>query len=255
MPTGPFDYAGARAAFETHGASVQQGGSQGSLQIVSDPDGPGRVLRAFYPKNEVGSAYLFFVNLAEGSRAPYGWKEGEMSMRIRFGSGFEMDALGVKLPGLAARPTVDSPVVSGGRDVEGMSARTTQMGTSNPHNKSGDSRFGQYLYHMNRDASAQKGQKFGEQFAYQGPGLVSDRWYEVRSRIVMNDPGKANGVAQSWVDGKKVLHETGLEFRSHDGYGVNVLFMHSMVGGNTDDWAHSRDEVIYVDDFKVHVGQ
>jgi len=44
--------------------------------------------------------------------------------------------------------------------------------------------------------------------------LQRGRWYCLEQMIRANDPGKANGEAAAWLDGKLILHFTGLRWRT-----------------------------------------
>jgi hypothetical protein len=236
-----------RSQFETHGAVVHNAEDDDlkQLSIVPDPEGSGRVLQTLLPPRQVGGVMNFFVNLED----PPGFEEAWLSYRVRFGDGFDWEPLGGKIPGLAGRPTHNDPVPSGGREVGGFSARGSFR--SGMSETGGNPTLTQYIYHQNRDRN------WGEQNIYtdpegRHPALEENQWYEITTRVVMNDPGRRNGSVEAWLDGVKMLSAERFEFRDDDSWAVNVLFMAGFMGGANQQWFHDQAETIYYDDFTVH---
>jgi len=251
-PTGQLTAATLRAQFEANGAHVPyaEGKNLSALSVVADPQGSGRVLLATIPAGMVGGVMNFPVNIIQ--EGP-GYNEAYLSYRLRFGDGFDFSPNGGKLPGLAGGPSkgnLNKVFPAGCKEVtgdNGFSARG--MWNSSLSESKGEPILDQYVYHKN------KTHRCGDPMVYRGPSgmttLQDNRWYEVTHRVVMNDPGKRNGIVEAWMDGEKVLSRSDMEFRNTDDWGINVLYMAGFFGGNDSAWAHDRVEKMYYDDFVV----
>jgi len=80
--------------------------------------------------------------------------------------------------------------------------------------------------------------------------LESGRWYQITQRIKMNDPSVGNGVIQMWLDGELVHDEQNMIFRHTDTLKIDLMYFSTFFGGN-EDWATSKDETVYFDDFVI----
>ncbi|PIE91565.1 MAG: hypothetical protein CR997_00300 [Acidobacteria bacterium] len=94
---------------------------------------------------------------------------------------------------------------------------------------------------------------------YVGPWPVirfeDDRWYRLKLRVKLNDPGLRNGAIQTWIDDELVLNMTGFEFAiagaNPDDYLLKYFLFQTFHGGGDDSWAPSEDVYAYYDSFKV----
>jgi hypothetical protein len=101
-----------------------------------------------------------------------------------------------------------------------------------------------YLYHM--DQPTQYGQDFqlAHTFAY-------GQWHRITQRVKLNTPGQKNGEVQVWVGSKQVLFLQNLRFRTTDAVKIDRYYFSTFFGGDTSDWAPTKDEVLAFDRFKV----
>jgi hypothetical protein len=57
-------------------------------------------------------------------------------------------------------------------------------------------------------------------------------WYDVTARIVLNDPGKNNGILEYFVNGKLVASFTNFRFRDYSDVKINMIDMSNFFGGS-----------------------
>lgn len=56
----------------------------------------------------------------------------------------------------------------------------------------------------------------------------SGRWICVEARLKLNTPGRKDGLAALWVDGRLDAERSGLDFRgTYEGHGINAVFLES----------------------------
>ncbi|GEM_PF-432848 len=79
----------------------------------------------------------------------------------------------------------------------------------------------------------------------------SGRWYTITNRIVMNTPGKHNGIVQTWIDEELVLNRSNMRFRDVDTLGIDQMSISTFFGGCDDSWAPSSNQYIWFDDFQL----
>lgn len=203
--------------------------------VVPNPEG-GRMLRSRLPQGKIGNSINFRVFLDRS------YPEAYLTYRVRFGSSFDFSRNGGKLPGLAGGPEGNSPKSC--EPVDGTNGFSARM----MWHRGGD--LDMYVYHPDKPGDC------GENFAFQGLRLTDDRWYIIQQRIVMNTPGRRDGLIEGWVDGVKRISHKDIRFRGHgvDDWGVNQLMFHTYFGGNVHKgWVHKRDEFMYYDDIVVSV--
>jgi parallel beta-helix repeat protein len=82
--------------------------------------------------------------------------------------------------------------------------------------------------------------------------LESGRWYSIRQRVKMNEPGVSNGILQIWLDGKLVHDQNDVLFRTTGDFSIDQMYFSTFFGGN-EDWRTSKDETVYFDDFEIKV--
>ena len=123
----------------------------------------------------------------------------------------------------------------------------------NVHSKHG---FRLYSYHLNRRS------RFGQQgapVARWTPGRWhTGRWHNIEMEVVMNTPGRANGYAQIWLDGRNRRTMNNLMFRRSGGssrnWGIRGLFWNEMWGGdesNRKNWS-PRNQKMWYKDYRLY---
>jgi hypothetical protein len=235
-PVGPYTVAQLRAGWND--PSWENGVSAGRVEIVAAPLAySGRSLCVRYPRGGVGPG-------AGGAqwqlRLGKSYTELYCSYRIRFGDGFDF-VKGGKLPGLAGGEANTGGNRPNGRD--GWSARMMWR-------KGG--RAVQYLYHPDQPTiyGLDLPWDVGGQRLF-APGV----WHRVEHRVVMNTPGRQDGLVQAWFDGVLALDTGNLRFRDVDSFAIDLFYFSTFFGGNDASWAPTRDESVCFDDFVIAGGR
>ncbi|EJD36093.1 hypothetical protein AURDEDRAFT_74614 [Auricularia subglabra TFB-10046 SS5] len=70
-------------------------------------------------------------------------------------------------------------------------------------------------------------------------------WTVVAERVRLNTPGQTDGEIELWVDGKSVIHATGLAIRSSASSTFRGVHCQTFFGGSTADWASPVDQFAY----------
>jgi len=147
------------------------------------------------------------------------------------------------LPGLSGGTSPGGGKKSDGSD--GFSARIMWR-------ENGD--IFQYMYWMERVPE----KKWGDDLPWidisgnsQPFKFILGQWHTLKTEITMNNPGKRDGKIISWFNGKLALSYSGA-FRA-DGatFGIDNFNFTTFFGGNTPDWAPTKDETVYFSEFKI----
>lgn len=210
-----------------------------NTQVIRDPSGKfSKVLRVHYPassasptvsrrdKAPLGGAQ-FYANLRMSPRNSL-----RLSYYVRFSDNFDF-VKGGKLPGLFG-----GMGASGGNTPNGSDAFSTRF----MWRRNGDGEVYAYL-----PTSSEYGTSIGRgRWRFQ-PG----RWYRLEQEVRLNQPGKKNGRIRVWLDGRQVLDQSGLTFRTTEQLKLEGIFFSTFFGGNDRSWATRRN--VYVDfaDFSV----
>lgn len=172
-----------------------------------------------------------------------------MEYDITFPIGFNFTN-GFKLPGLAGWPTNPATgnrryqPVSGGSEVTGTSGFSARYMTG----VQGMSAL--YLYAA--DKTGKWGGCNGCNFNNNRNKVFhAGRTHRVGQQIIMNTPGKANGIARVWLDGKLVVEKTDIYFRDVSWVKNDTLWLISFFGGDHEGWAPRKDERLSI--CNVHV--
>ncbi|MFK7895252.1 MAG: polysaccharide lyase [Myxococcota bacterium] len=233
------------------GAPGETGIEEGRATIVSGDAAfnGGRSLRLLYPKGSVGAVgpsgggAEWRMNLGQSHDELY------LSYRIRFGADFDF-VLGGKLPGLAGGAGNTGGNTPNGTD--GWSARMMWV-TYGP--APGDRANAiQYVYHPDQPGTFGHNIRWDDTADGSWAEFEADRWYSFQHRIIMNTPGQYDGAIQAWLDGELVLDMDGLRFRDVATLGVDQLLFSTFFGGGSANWAPTKDEFIFFDDFVVSTG-
>lgn len=174
-----------------------------------------------------------------------GYNELYFSYKIKFSSGFTNRNLHGKLPGLSGGSSNGGGDLPTGKD--GWSGRYMFHGTS--------IKFYLYypdLYKVYGDARPVAGKEYYGNGPTLNPGftLKTGVWYTVTQRIVMNTPGKADGLVEGFIDGKLCASQTGIRFRDISTLMIDRIYFANFFGGSGE--PPSKTETISFDDFVVY---
>ena len=142
--------------------------------------------------------------------------------------------LGGKLPGIGNKNANTGGNKPNGYD--GWSVRAMW-------NKQGQ--LGQYVYHVDQS------KEYGEFMQWNMPAISKGQWHHIQTTVKLNTPKQFNGIIQTTVDGKQVLNKENLRFRMVSGLEIERFLFSSFFGGSGKQWAPTKDEVLYLDDFVI----
>lgn len=86
---------------------------------------------------------------------------------------------------------------------------------------------------------------YGMSLARGAFNFTAGDWTVVAERVRLNAPGKTDGEIELWVDGKSVIHATGLSIRSSLSSTFRGVHCQTFFGGSTADWASPTDQFAY----------
>lgn len=157
----------------------------------------------------------------EGSRPA-----GELQYTVLFEPGFEF-AKGGKLPGLCGGPKT----ITGGDRCTGYDGWSARLMWRR------DGRGQAYLYHPRMKSKYGDELDFPPEFRFPGGQPVG-----VRIEVVMNSPGKLDGVLRVWTAlpgaaEQLMVERTDLEWTKESRIGVDSLLFNVFHGGNDASWA------------------
>ena len=89
-------------------------------------------------------------------------------------------------------------------------------------------------------------QENGEQIRF-NPG----QWHTVVHQIVMNTPGKHDGMLRGFFDGQLVLEIDDLRFRDTDDFAIDGFLLSTFFGGGDTSWQSTAEETVYFDNFQI----
>ncbi|MCA9598971.1 MAG: hypothetical protein KC776_36930 [Myxococcales bacterium] len=234
-PTGP--YTKSAMDLEWTGLKWAQGLTEGRVDIVEGAEAhSGKSLRILYPKGGVGpgeGGAQWLVNL------PKSFDELYVSYWVKFGTGFDF-VKGGKIPGLGGGANN-----TGGSKPDGTDGWSGRM----MWRTGGDAV--QYLYHPDQPTI------YGEDLGYDIGGqrsFVPGEWVQVEHHFVMNTPGQHDGIVEAWWNGQKAMERTDIRYRDVDTFAIDVFYFSTFFGGSGADWAATKDEYTYFDDFVISTG-
>ncbi len=218
--------------------------SQGSwgmqnLRVLSEPQGKHvKFLRTFYPKGSASPTVTrqqgapvgggqFYASLGITPRHAL-----RLSYAVRFSSNFDF-VKGGKLPGLFGGTATSGGTIPNGTN--GVSTRYMWR-----HNGSGE------VYAYLPGAS-----DYGVSIGRGNWQFIPGRWHQITQEVVLNQPNQQDGRIRVWFDGKLVLDERNLLFRTSDRLKLEGIFFSTFFGGNDASWASRRDVTVDFADFKV----
>ena len=102
-----------------------------------------------------------------------------------------------------------------------------------------------YVYHQ-----AQTSQ-YGEGGQWKSAIIKPGEWLNITIRVVMNTPGKTDGIMEGWINGKLAFSSQHYMFRSKWETGIHKIEFHSFFGGDGDQYSAKQDEFIDYDNLTV----
>jgi hypothetical protein len=212
-----------------------------NLEVISDPTHQfQQVLRVYYPEGSASPKVSREKNRPLGGTQFYAnlnivpTDALKLSYYVRFSDDFEF-VKGGKLPGLFG-----GTETSGGDIPDGTNGFSTRL----MWRRDGDGEVYAYL-----PTSKNYGTSIGRGSWQFIPGL----WHHIEQEIILNTPDQKDGEIRVWVDGKLVIDEDNLTFRTTEDLKIEGIFFSTFFGGGSASWATPKD--VYVDfaNFSVSV--
>ena len=196
-----------------------------------------QVLRVRYPAESASPAVnrktgaplggaQFYTNL------PSAQDSVRLSYYVRFSKPFDF-VKGGKLPGLFG-----GTETSGGDNPDGTNGFSTRF----MWRKKGQGELYAYL-----PTSSKYGTSIGRGKWSFTPGT----WHRLEQQVDLNHPQKKDGRVQVWLDGKKVLDQSKLQFRTTDALKIEGIFFSTFFGGNDSSWATPKDVTVDFANFSI----
>lgn len=205
--------------------------------VAIQPGEHGPSMKVRYPKNSINPSSDDDHPLGGAGfvakLAPSGTTEACLRYHIRFEDGFEF-MRGGKLPGLYGG---DAP--SGGQSVDGTNGFSMRL----MWRRDGEGEVYAYV--------ANKRKKYGESVGRGNWVFDTGRWIEVEQEIVLNDPDEADGIVRLWIDGRQVIEQSDIVYRTVDDVAVDGLMFSTFFGGSSRKWASPKDQHIEFAGFEL----
>ncbi len=201
---------------------------------VIDENG-NKFIRVNYPQGGVGpheGGAQWQVDFKDGFGTDY--DELYVSYKVRFAKGFD-PVKGGKLPGM-----LGGQGNTGGKRANGYDGWSARMMWRT------EAAAVFYVYHADMSGKYGDVYEWGEVETQLFP---AGKWVQVEHRIVMNSPGDKNGVLQGWYNGVLAFDKRDMRYRKVDSFAIDGFYFSTFFGGNSDDWAPTRNETIDFDDF------
>lgn len=212
-----------------------------NISLVKDSsDNFGQVLRVRYPAGSASPSVSRKNNVSIGGAqffADLGMSPTntlKLSYYLRFSENFDF-VKGGKLPGLFG-----GTEVSGGEKPDGTNGFSTRF----MWRKNGDGELYAYL---------PSSKKYGTSIGRGNWQFVPGKWHHLEQEVKLNNPSSNDGEVTVWLDGKKVLEERGITFRTTDALKIEGLFFSTFFGGGDASWATPKD--VFVDFAKFSVNE
>ncbi len=230
------------------GPTNKNKGAYGGMKYREDYRGSGNVVRTTLTKGKTihssgaGRGNVLMIKL------PHAYDSACMSYDVRFSAGFDFSA-GGKLPGFVgvAPGTSPSTPAGGGSTAHGWSGRLMWLGSKMwklVRDADRSNMVVTYLYHPGQDREYGDNVSWGSSFT---PGV----WHRVRQCHTMNKVGRADGVLQTWFDGKLVLDQHHVVYRTDPKVHITNFDWSIFRGGDSSAWAGSRTAYVDLDNLKI----
>ncbi len=155
-----------------------------------------------------------------------------LSYMVRFPTNFDF-VKGGKLPGLYGG---EAP--SGGEDVSGENGFSMRL----MWREEGEGELYPYVVGF-------EGESVGRGFWRFPLG----QWVTIEQEIILNDPGQENGIARLWIDGRPVLEQQNIVYRTSPTVTIDGLMFSTFFGGTGEGWRTPRDQYVDFAAFRFYV--
>ncbi|MDX6750947.1 hypothetical protein SH611_14085 [Geminicoccaceae bacterium 1502E] len=124
-----------------------------------------------------------------------------------------------------------------------------------PHNEVGAG-IGLYSYHLNRREPVSGGAQYGQGMIGEEVSIPTGRWVRVEHEIILDRPGRTDGVTRLRIDGRLVLERFKITFRRDFRWGIRGIHLLDMWGGRPEDPRNQspRDQRIWYRDWRLWAG-
>ncbi|WP_231489509.1 polysaccharide lyase [Billgrantia saliphila] len=78
------------------------------------------------------------------------------------------------------------------------------------------------------------------------------RWISVEQELILNTPGKEDGLVRLWIDGWPILERRDLVYRTQSDVGIDGLMFSTFFGGTGEKWRTPRDQHVDFAAFRLH---
>ena len=233
------------------GSTNSDTGAYLGMTYRKDYRGSGNVVRTTLAKDK----YILSKGEGRGNvlmvKLPKSYDSACMSYDVRFAAGFDFSA-GGKLPGfVGVAPGVSATTpTGGGSSAHGFSGRLMWLGSKMwkfVRDADRSNMAVTYLYHPGQVRQWGDNVSWGASFK---PGV----WHTVKQCNVMNTIGKADGVLQTWFDGKLVMQQTDVVYRTDPNVHITHFDWSIFRGGDNADWASSTVGYVDMDNLKITAG-
>ncbi len=196
----------------------------GQLIVTSEAPG-GTMLRVAYP---AGSASKRADGEDGGMQAYLQMSDGPkdelyLQYLVRFQPDFDF-VKGGKLPGLYGGTVTGGQTIPDGTD--GFSTRYMWR-------SGGDGEVYAYL-----PTSVDHGTSLGRGCWF----FPTNQWVAIEQRVKLNTPGASDGEVTVWQNGRQMLHQRGLTYRTTEQLKIDGLFFSTFFGGGDGSWATPVDQ-------------
>ncbi len=239
-PRPKLEASNAKASIREDYASIRDWGTEKNVLLIpalaTGLGEPG--LRVRYPQDSSSPSDADKADVPRGGLGFY-TREAELratdraclKYHVRFEPGFDF-VRGGKLPGLYGG---DAP--SGGDEVTGKNGFSMRF----MWREDGQGELYEYVVD---DEGASIGRGWWT--------FPTGRWVSLEQEIVLNAPGKADGLARVWVDGKPVLEQRNIEYRTSEDVAIDGLMFSSFFGGTGQSWRSPRDQSVDFAAFRIY---
>jgi hypothetical protein len=227
------------------GSTTKSVGAYDDLSIINDDRG-GKAIRTIlrantYKQSGKGdNGNNLFVNLPANT-----YDNACISYDIRFDAKFGW-SYGGKLPGLeGVAPGVSPGTPSGGNSTTlGWSGRMMWVGPG-AYKWAGPTNMAvSYMYHPGQ------ADKYGDNVKW-NKAFIAGTWHTVKQCYIMNTPGKADGVLQTWMDGTQIINNTNYTYRTRGDVHISHLMFTIFRGGHDANWASDHDGFVDIDNMII----
>ena len=184
-------------------------------------------------------------------KLPGSYDSACMSYDVRFAAPFDFSA-GGKLPGFVGVAPGTKPTTpeGGGSTAHGWSGRLMWLGAKMwkfVRDADRTNMVVTYLYHPGQSREYGDNVSWGSSFT---PGV----WHHVRQCHVMNTVGRADGVLQTWFDGRLVMEDDSVVYRTDPKVHITHFDWSVFRGGNNASWAGQKNAFVDLDNLKITAG-